>query len=112
MNALSRSLVACTLAFIATGAVAEPSSAYLAPNLKIGEHLSSVFSKAVAITGPGFHDVVGRVSGFISGWATASRTAGTTNAPSTIRPAARSSTAISGAPAAIGRIGGAFEGCV
>ena len=63
MKVLSRSLVACTLACIATAAVAEPSSAYLAPNLKIGERLSSVFSKAVAITGPGFQDVVKRISG-------------------------------------------------
>src|SRR6185437_10612746 len=63
MNALSRSLAACTLACIATTAVAQPSSSYLSPSLKVGERLSSVFSKAVAITGPGFHDVVGRISG-------------------------------------------------
>lgn len=63
MNASSRSLAACTLACIATTAVVEPSSAYLAPSLKVGERLSSVFSKAAAITGPGFHDVVGRISG-------------------------------------------------
>ncbi|HEX5461755.1 MAG TPA: hypothetical protein VFX20_17460 [Steroidobacteraceae bacterium] len=63
MKALSRSLIACTLACMATAAAAEPSSAYLAPNLKVGERLSSVFSKAVAISGPGFQEVVRRISG-------------------------------------------------
>lgn len=57
------SLVACALVCIAPAALAEPSSTYLAPNLKVGESLSSVFSKAVAITGPGFQDVVKRISG-------------------------------------------------
>ena len=56
-------VIACAFACIAPAAIAEPSSTYLAPNLKIGESLSSVFSKAVAITGPGFHDVVKRISG-------------------------------------------------
>lgn len=63
MKALSLSLIACALTCIAEIAAAEPSSAYLAPDLKIGESLASVFSKAVAITGPGFQDVVKRISG-------------------------------------------------
>ncbi|HZT02294.1 MAG TPA: hypothetical protein VFA39_08545 [Steroidobacteraceae bacterium] len=63
MKIPSLSLAACALACIAPAAVAEPSSAYLAPHLKVGESLSSVFSKAVAITGPGFQDVVKRISG-------------------------------------------------
>ena len=63
MKIPSLSLFACVLACIAPPAVAEPSSTYLAPNLEVGESLSSVFSKAVAITGPGFQDVVKRISG-------------------------------------------------
>jgi hypothetical protein len=63
MKIPSLSLVACTLACIAPVAMAEPSSTYLAPNLKIGQSLSSVFSKAIAITGPGFQDLVKRISG-------------------------------------------------
>lgn len=63
MKMSSLSLVACALACIAPAAMAEPSSTYLAPHLKVGESLSSVFSKAVAITGPGFQDVVKRISG-------------------------------------------------
>lgn len=63
MKIPSLSLLACALVCIAPAAVAEPSSHYLAPDLKIGESLSSVFSKAVAITGPGFQDVVKRISG-------------------------------------------------
>lgn len=63
MKIPSLSLVACALACFARVAAAEPSGAYLAPNLKIGERLSSVCSKAVAISGPGFEDVVRRISG-------------------------------------------------
>ncbi|HEX5209409.1 MAG TPA: hypothetical protein VFW10_16660 [Steroidobacteraceae bacterium] len=63
MKIPSLSLVASAMACIAPAAFAEPSSAYLAPHLEVGESLSSVFSKAVAITGPGFQDVVKRISG-------------------------------------------------
>lgn len=63
MKAVSLSLIACALTSLAGVAAAEPSGAYLAPDLKIGESLSSVFSKAVAISGPGFQVVVKRISG-------------------------------------------------
>lgn len=63
MKIPSLSLVGCALACIAPAALAEPSSTYLAPNLEVGESLSSVFSKAMAIAGPGFRDVVKRISG-------------------------------------------------
>lgn len=46
-----------------TGAGAAPPDHYLTPNLKIGERLTSVFSKAVDISGPGFQEVVDRTSG-------------------------------------------------
>lgn len=42
---------------------AEPASAYLVPDLRIGERLSDVFSKAVSIQGAGFEEYVHRVSG-------------------------------------------------
>lgn len=63
MKISTLSLVACALTCIAPAALAEPSHPYLAPHLKVGQRLSSVFSKAVAITGPGFQDVVKRISG-------------------------------------------------
>ncbi|HEV2271216.1 MAG TPA: hypothetical protein VGR92_17320 [Steroidobacteraceae bacterium] len=63
MKRPSLPLLACALACIAPAAAGEPSSTYLAPHLKVGERLASVFSKTVAITGPGFQDVVRRISG-------------------------------------------------
>lgn len=63
MKFLRLSLSACVLACLAATAAAEPGSAYLKPDLRIGERLSSVFSKTMAITGTQFKDVVGRTSG-------------------------------------------------
>jgi hypothetical protein len=42
---------------------AASASAYLIPDLKVGERLSDVFSKAVSIQGAGFQEYVHRVSG-------------------------------------------------
>lgn len=42
---------------------AESASAYLIPDLRVGEHLSDVFSKAVSIQGAGFAEYVHRISG-------------------------------------------------
>ncbi|HJU26207.1 MAG TPA: hypothetical protein VJ722_06000 [Rhodanobacteraceae bacterium] len=44
-------------------ASAAPSEHFLRPELEVGEHLTSVFSKAVDIAGPGFQEVVHRTSG-------------------------------------------------
>jgi hypothetical protein len=46
-----------------TAARAASSARFLKPDLKIGEHLTSVFSKAVDISGPGFQEMVSRTSG-------------------------------------------------
>ncbi|MGH8201054.1 MAG: hypothetical protein ACREVO_11970 [Steroidobacteraceae bacterium] len=63
MRSLILCLLACVLTCIASVAIAEPSGVYLAPHLTVGEMLSSVFSKTVSIRGPGFREVVGRISG-------------------------------------------------
>lgn len=63
MRRSSLALAILAIICIATRAGAEASHAYLTPDLRVGDRLSSVFSKAVAITGPGFQDVVKRISG-------------------------------------------------
>lgn len=42
---------------------AEPATTFLRPDLKVGEHLSDVFSKTVSIKGTGFKEQVDRISG-------------------------------------------------
>ncbi|WP_158754850.1 hypothetical protein [Dyella sp. S184] len=65
-----RSRVVATVAFCtsifclgSSSAYAESTAAYLSPSLKVGEHLSDVFSKAVSIKGTGFNEKVDRISG-------------------------------------------------
>jgi hypothetical protein len=65
-----RSRVVATVAFCASifclgssSTCAESTAAYLSPSLKVGEHLSDVFSKTVSIKGTGFNEKVDRVSG-------------------------------------------------
>jgi hypothetical protein len=64
------SRVVATAAFCASifclgssSAYAESTAAYLSPSLKVGEHLSDVFSKTVSIKGTGFNEKVDRISG-------------------------------------------------
>lgn len=42
---------------------AAPASLFLSPDLKVGEHLSDVFSKTVSTKGAGFNEKVDRISG-------------------------------------------------
>jgi hypothetical protein len=56
-------VVAILLASIAAPALADPSGVFLSPQVKPGDRLAAVFSKAVAISGDGFDTHVGRISG-------------------------------------------------
>lgn len=58
-----RGACAAVALLLAAPAYADSSDTYLKPAVKTGEHLSTVFSKAVSIQGAGFDEYVKRVSG-------------------------------------------------
>ena len=59
-----RNVIAVSFLFwIAGVAQADPSDTYLKPALRVGEHLSNVFSKTVSIQGAGYDEYVKRIAG-------------------------------------------------
>lgn len=56
-------IVALPFLIVPLAAYADSSDLYLRPTLKVGQHLSSVFSKTVSIKGGGFEEYTKRISG-------------------------------------------------